>query len=66
MTRDDADGSCARAGAMAGRLRTLDALHLASVEFLQTHGQDVRLCELRRRLTSAARLLTSLFNSKRS
>lgn len=36
-------------------VRTLDALHLASVEFLRTHGQDVTLASYDDRLNSAAR-----------
>ena len=30
-------------------LRTFDALHLASVEFLRAHGQDVKLASYGRR-----------------
>jgi PIN domain len=36
-------------------LRTLDALHLASVEFLRVHGQDVNLASYDARLVTAAR-----------
>ena len=39
-------------------LRTLDALHLASVEFLRAHGQDVELASYDRRLIDAARRLS--------
>jgi predicted nucleic acid-binding protein len=36
-------------------VRTLDALHLASMEFLRAHGQDVKLASYDRRLLTAAR-----------
>ena len=39
------------------RVRTLDALHLASVEFLRAQGQTVRLASYDARLMSAARRL---------
>ncbi len=43
-------------------LRTLDALHLASVEFLRAHGQDVNLASYDERVISAAsRLSIPLF-----
>ena len=38
-------------------VRTLDALHLASIEFLRAQKQDVRLACYDDRLTAAARLL---------
>jgi len=38
-------------------LRTLDALHLASMEFLRQHGQEVRLASYDERLVAAARQL---------
>lgn len=38
-------------------VRTLDALHLASMEFLRAHGQDVKLASYDRRLLAAARAL---------
>lgn len=38
-------------------VRTLDALHLASMEFLRAHGQDVRLASYDGRLVAAARAL---------
>ena len=38
-------------------VRTLDALHLASMEFLRTHGQAVRLASYDSRLLAAARAL---------
>lgn len=38
-------------------VRTLDALHLASLEFLTGHGQAVRLASYDERLLSAARRL---------
>lgn len=34
-------------------LRTLDALHLASVEFLRVHGQDVKLASYDGRVIDA-------------
>ena len=40
-----------------GKLRTLDALHLASIEFLRGHGQDVELASYDDRLLDAARRL---------
>ena len=39
-------------------LRTLDALHLASIEFLRAHGQDVNLASYDGRVISAARRLS--------
>lgn len=39
---------------LPGDLRTLDALHLASVEFLRTNGQHVSLASYDDRLTAAA------------
>lgn len=36
-------------------VRTLDALHLASIEFLKTHGQRVELATYDDRLAEAAR-----------
>ncbi|HYU57739.1 MAG TPA: PIN domain-containing protein [Actinomycetota bacterium] len=38
-------------------VRTLDALHLASIEFLRTQGQDVRLATYDGRLSGAAEAL---------
>jgi predicted nucleic acid-binding protein len=38
-------------------VRTLDALHLASLEFLRAHGQDVRLASFDARQVAAARAL---------
>lgn len=38
-------------------VRTLDALHLASVEFLRAAGEDVSLATYDRRLAQAARAL---------
>jgi predicted nucleic acid-binding protein len=38
-------------------VRTLDALHLASVEFLRVHGQEVRLASYDERMLTAARAL---------
>ena len=38
-------------------VRTLDAVHLASLEFLRSHGQAVRLASYDERLLSAARRL---------
>ena len=38
-------------------VRTLDALHLASVEFLKSHGQTIHLASYDDRLLSAARRL---------
>jgi PIN domain len=39
-------------------LRTLDALHLASIEFLRAHGQDVKLASYDGRVINAARRLS--------
>ena len=39
-------------------VRTLDALHLASVEFLRSRGQDVTLASYDDRLNTAARGLS--------
>ena len=39
------------------QVRTLDALHLASMEFLRAHGQAVRLASYDNRLITAARAL---------
>jgi hypothetical protein len=38
-------------------VRTLDALHLASIEFLRSQGQTVRLAAYDARLTAAAKAL---------
>ena len=38
-------------------VRTLDALHLASMEFLRAHGQIVNLASYDDRLRAAARAL---------
>jgi predicted nucleic acid-binding protein len=38
-------------------VRTLDALHLSSIEFLRERGQRVRLASYDRRLTAAAQQL---------
>lgn len=38
-------------------VRTLDAIHLASIEFLRTHGQPVTLASYDNRMTAAARAL---------
>ena len=38
-------------------VRTLDALHLASIEFLRTNGQAVALASYDERMTTAARAL---------
>lgn len=38
-------------------VRTLDALHLASIEFLRAHGQSVVLASYDERMTTAARAL---------
>jgi hypothetical protein len=38
-------------------VRTLDALHLSSVEFLRAHGQAVKLASYDARLIAAARAL---------
>ena len=40
-----------------GPVRTLDALHLASMEFLRAHGQIVNLASYDDRLLVAARAL---------
>ena len=40
-----------------GAVRTLDALHLASMDFLRRHGQAVRLASYDDRLLAAARRL---------
>ncbi len=39
------------------RLRTLDALHIATIVFLQTQGQDVKLASYDDRMLKAARKL---------
>ena len=39
-------------------VRTLDALHLASMEFLRAHGQAVELASYDDRMLAAARALT--------
>ena len=39
-------------------LRTLDALHLASIEFLRARGQQIALASYDDRLIAAARLLS--------
>lgn len=39
------------------RVRTLDALHLASIEFLREHGQNVELATYDDRMAGAARTL---------
>lgn len=38
-------------------LRTLDVLHLASIEFLRSHGQSVQLASYDKRMVDAARRL---------
>ena len=38
-------------------VRTLDALHLASLDFLRAHGQEVRLASYDERLLDGARAL---------
>ena len=38
-------------------VRTLDALHLASIEFLREHGQTIELASYDERLAAAARAL---------
>lgn len=38
-------------------VRTLDALHLASIDFLRDHGQDVRLATYDERQKTAARAM---------
>jgi hypothetical protein len=38
-------------------LRTLDALHVASLEFLREHGQTVELASYDERMLAAARAL---------
>jgi hypothetical protein len=40
-----------------GTVRTLDALHLASVEFLRNRGQSVELATYDKRLMEAAQAL---------
>ncbi|MBV8359467.1 MAG: PIN domain-containing protein [Deltaproteobacteria bacterium] len=40
------------------RMRTLDALHLASIEFLRAHGQEVKLASYDGRVINAARQLS--------
>jgi predicted nucleic acid-binding protein len=42
------------------QVRTLDALHLASMEFLRAHGQAVQLASYDARLITAARALKIL------
>jgi len=39
------------------RVRTLDALHLASLEFLREHGQEISLASYDERMLNCARLL---------
>ena len=39
-------------------VRTLDALHLASIDFLRAHGQDVTLASYDERIIGAARHLS--------
>ena|SRR5438876_6538447 len=39
-------------------VRTLDALHLASIDFLRAHGQDVTLASYDERIIAAARRLS--------
>ena len=39
------------------RVRTLDALHLATMDFLRSHGQPVELASYDERLVTAARAL---------
>jgi len=36
-------------------VRTLDALHLAAMDFLRSHGQDVQLASYDKRLVAAAK-----------
>jgi hypothetical protein len=38
-------------------VRTLDALHLASMDFLRAHGQSIELATYDQRLASAAKAL---------
>jgi hypothetical protein len=38
-----------------GPVRTLDALHLASIDFLRDHGQDVELASYDQRQVALAR-----------
>jgi hypothetical protein len=38
-------------------LRTLDALHLATVEYLRRHGEEVELASYDSRLLAGARVL---------
>ena len=40
-----------------GRLRTLDALHLASCAYLVEHGQPIELASYDRRMTTVARAM---------
>lgn len=40
-----------------GRVRTLDALHLASVEFLRDRGQQIRIATYDTRMRDAAKTL---------
>ena len=58
----------ARAGFLSGPVaNALDALHLASVEFVRAHGQDVKLASYDVRVIKAARRLSiSLFTLNRS
>jgi hypothetical protein len=39
-------------------IRTLDALHLASIEFLRSHRQDVTLASYDSRIIAAAQTLS--------
>jgi len=39
-------------------IRTLDSLHLATIEFLRTQGNDVVLASFDRRMIAAARALS--------
>ena len=41
-------------GAFPVPVRTLDALHLASIDYLRRHGQTVELATYDRRMTGAA------------
>jgi len=38
-------------------VRTLDAIHLAAIEFIRAQGADVQLASYDQRLVAAARLL---------
>ena len=50
-----------------GRLRTLDALHLASCVYLADHGQEVLLASYDRRMNGVAHLMDiPLFDLPRS